>query len=64
MNHTYAKGSAGEVRSQIYHAEDMGYVGHEEAQQLRTSASDISRQLYAWITEMQTPAFRPGPKYH
>lgn len=60
----YAKGSAGEVRSQLYNAEDVGCLSRERADILRERARDISRQLYAWITSMQTPGFKGGPKYH
>jgi four helix bundle protein len=60
----YAKGSAGEVRSQLYHAEDLGYVPARRAEDLRLFAADIGRQLSAWIQSMQTPGFRGGPRYH
>jgi len=60
----YAKGSAGEVRSQLYHAEDNGYLSPERAECLREEARAISRQLSAWIQSMQTPGFKGGPKYH
>lgn len=60
----YAKGSAGEVRSQVYNAEDLGYLGAKEAEELRAFVRDISRQLSAWIQSMQTPGFRGGPKFH
>lgn len=60
----YAKGSAGEVRSQLYNAEDLGYVTAVEAERLRERATEISRSLSAWIQSMQTPDFKQGPKYH
>jgi len=60
----YAKGSAGEVRSQLYHAEDLGYTSAVEAQELRELARDISRQISAWIQTMQTAEFSRGPRYH
>ncbi|HMO05455.1 MAG TPA: four helix bundle protein [Kiritimatiellia bacterium] len=60
----YAKGSAGEVRSQLYHAEDVGYLSADKAQALRAECLDVSRQLSAWIQSMQTPGFKRGPKYH
>ena len=60
----YAKGSAGEVRSQLYHAEDVGYLAAEKAQALRDETLAVSRQLSAWIQSMQTPGFKGGPKYH
>lgn len=60
----YAKGSVGEVRSQVYNAEDLGYLDAKEAEELRAFSREISRQLSAWIQSMQTPGFRGGPKYH
>lgn len=59
----YAKGSAGEVRSMIWNAEDIGYLEPAEAAELREAAAGIGRQLHAWIESMQTPDFDPGPKY-
>ena len=60
----FAKGSAGEVRSQLYHAEDLGYLTGAQAGLLRENARNISRQLQAWIISMQTAGFSKGPKYH
>ena len=60
----YAKGSAGEVRSQLYHAEDLGYVTPVQAESLRQEAREIGRQLSGWIQSMQTGTFRQGPRYH
>jgi hypothetical protein len=59
-----AKGSSGEVRSQLYVAEDQGYISPVHAAELRTKAENISRQLSAWIQSMQTPDFNPGPRFH
>jgi four helix bundle protein len=60
----YAKGSAGEVRSQLYHAEDLGYLTAADAEALRDRCRDLSRQISAWIQSMQTPGFKGGPRYH
>ena len=60
----YAKGSAGEVRSQVYNAEDAGYLTSEEASALREQAADISRQIYGWVTSMPAPDFGRGPAFH
>ena len=60
----HAKGSAGEVRSQLYNAEDLGYVPPTVAEELREFCRNISRQLSAWIQSMQTVQFKRGPKYH
>lgn len=59
-----AKGSAGEVRSQLYHAEDLGYCASSEGAKLREDCLVISRQLSAWIRSMQTGVFKGGPRYH
>jgi len=59
----YSKGSAGEVRSMCWNAEDIGYLPATEANELRQLAAGIGRQLHAWIESMQTPDFDPGPKY-
>jgi four helix bundle protein len=47
-----AKGSAGEVRSQLYAAEDVGYVKPEAAAELRTQAATLARQI-ALLMESQ-----------
>jgi len=60
----YAKGSAGEVRSQLWNASDVGYITESESGVLRERAADISRQIYNWVTSMQAPDFAPGPAYH
>ena len=60
----YSKGSCGEVRSLLYNAEDLGYATPAQAEEMRETARNISRQIYGWITSMQTPGFRGGPKFH
>ncbi len=60
----YAKGSAGEVRSQLYHAEDLGYADSRICEELRGLCRDISRQISAWIQSMQSPGFKGGPRFH
>jgi len=42
-----AKGSAGEVRCQLYAAEDLGYLSTEKAIQLRQQAAIVSREIAA-----------------
>jgi len=49
-----AKGSCGEIRSQLYAAEDLGYLAHDESARLRTHAAAISRKL-------SSLALRPSP---
>lgn len=46
-----AKGSAGEVRSQLYAAQDVGYLNAETAAKLRYEAALLARQLAAMMEE-------------
>jgi four helix bundle protein len=48
-----AKGSCGEVRSQLYAAEDIGQMGREKAAELRTDAAMLSRRITALIASMR-----------
>ncbi len=58
-----AKGSAGEVRAQLYVAEDQQYIREEDALRLRNSAQEISYQLNNWIKSLQSPDALKGPRY-
>lgn len=60
----FAKGSAGEVRCQLYLAEDLGCLNADTVRALRGACVDISRQISAWIKSMQTLSFNAGPAYH
>lgn len=60
----YAKGSAGEVRSQLYTAEDVGYLSADDAEAIRAQAAAISRQIHHWTRSMQAIDFDPGPSRH
>lgn len=60
----YAKGSAGEVRSQLYHVEDLAYASPEQCEELRGVCRELSRQLSGWIQSMQTADTPRGPRYH
>jgi four helix bundle protein len=42
-----AKGSCGEVRSQLYAAEDVGYIDAKEAAVLRGMAAEVARKIQA-----------------
>jgi four helix bundle protein len=48
-----ANGSAGEVRSQLYIAEDVGMLQADIAQELRQDAALLSRQIAALITKVR-----------
>lgn len=40
-----AKASCGEVRSMLYLAEDLSYIPHEKAQELRSSSTKLSKSI-------------------
>jgi four helix bundle protein len=42
-----AKSSCGEVRSQLYVAEDVGYIRSSDAAELRGAAANLSRKIQA-----------------
>ncbi len=48
----YAKGSAGETRSQAYTAADLGYISTDEATALRRELKEISRMIYGLIRSL------------
>ncbi len=48
----YAKGSAGESRSQLYLAEDLGFIAPAPAAQLRADARLIGGKIYALIRSL------------
>ena len=48
-----AKGSAGEVRSQLYIARDQGYLNDGEFKQLSDKAEKAARQLYQLIRHLK-----------
>ena len=50
-----AKGSAGEVRSLLRVANDIGYVNQDDYQQLRNSVLDLSRYLSNQIKSLRIP---------
>ena len=50
-----AKGSAGEVRSLLRVAHDIGYVNQDDYQQLRNSVMDLSRYLSNQIKSLRIP---------
>jgi len=60
----FAKGNAGEVRAQLYVAENQSYIPFSNAQLLRNQAEVISKQLSAWIQSMQSLDFKQGPRFH
>ena len=51
-----AKGSAGEVRAQLYLALDRGHVSREQFESLRQDAERISRMLASLISHLRRSA--------
>ena len=49
----YAKGSAGELRTQIYIGMDIGYIERERGVQWLKEAEDISRMLHSLIRSVR-----------
>ena len=56
-----AKGSNGEVRSQVYAAIDLGYIAQAEGEDLIQRCEQLSRRLYNFIEYLKRTPFK-GPK--
>ena len=52
------KGSAGEVRSQIHVASDLGYIDTQAANRLMEQAQTTSRRIAAFIKYLQTTKYQ------
>jgi len=52
-----AKGSCGELRSQLYIAKDLGYLSNSTSETLIKSASNASKQIYGFIKYLKTSRF-------
>jgi four helix bundle protein len=57
-----AKGSAGEVRSQLYVAFDQGYIGKEAFEDLASSATQISRMISGLMSYLRRSGVK-GTKF-
>ncbi|MCK4838277.1 MAG: four helix bundle protein [Desulfobulbaceae bacterium] len=49
----YAKGSAGELRTQIYIGMDIGYIGQEQGKHWLREAEEISKMLHGLIRSIR-----------
>ena len=58
-----AKGSAGEVRSQLYTALDLKYLTQDVCDDLMTRIKRISAGLFKWIRSIQQSGFN-GIRYN
>jgi len=52
-----AKGSCGELRSQLYIAKDLGYLDNSDSETLIKSASNTSKQINGFIKYLKTSRF-------
>lgn len=52
----YAKGSAGELRTQIYIGMDIGYIDKAQGKHWLTEAEEISKMLHALIRTVRSRA--------
>lgn len=50
----YAKGSAGELRTQIYIGMDIGYIDHQTGKTWLGEAEEISKMLYGLIKNIRS----------
>jgi four helix bundle protein len=57
-----AKGSCGEVRSQLYVALDLGYIAADDFRRLTDDCIAVSKMLAGLIKYLQTSPLK-GPKY-
>jgi four helix bundle protein len=63
LNFLYiAKGSCGEVRSQLIRANDLGYMTKEEYDELYTECRKLSAGIMSFIKEIRTSEYA-GAKY-
>ena len=63
LNFLYiAKGSCGEVRSQLIRANDLGYLTKEEYDELYTECRKLSAGIMIFIKEIRTSEYA-GAKY-
>ena len=58
----YAKGSAGEVRSQLYRAFDQAYIDQEKFEKLNTMIISISKMISQFIKYLKNTGIR-GERY-
>ena len=57
-----AKGSCGEVRSQLYRVADRNHITSGEFENLKAQTEDISKQLKGFISYLNTSEFK-GTKF-
>lgn len=60
---SYAKGSAGEARSQLYRAHDRKYLNDSSFEELRDDAIAISKGISGFMAYLKNTAIK-GSKFH
>ena len=53
-----AKGSCGEVRSQLYIACDLGYITNVQFEEAVSQSVELSKLIYAFIKSLKTSSYR------
>jgi four helix bundle protein len=59
---SYAKGSAGESKSQLYRALDRNYISEEQFNAMSNDSTEIGRMIGGFMRYLQTSAYR-GVKF-
>jgi len=57
-----ARGSCGELRSQIHIAEEIGYISHKDSIHILNLAQDVSRQINGFIEYLKKSSLK-GQKF-
>ena len=58
----YSKGSASEMQSQLYRAQDRGYIAKDEFQSLFDQAENVARKLGALMNHLGLSDYTPEYK--
>jgi four helix bundle protein len=53
-----ARGSAGEVRSQLYAAGDLEYIGQADFERVQKQAIGVSQIVYRFIQSLESPKIK------
>ena len=61
-SYSFAKGEAEELKSQIYRAHDVDYIGHDKFTELYSDTDEVIRMLTNWINYLNSTDIR-GQKF-
>ena len=53
-----AKGSCGEVRSQLYIAYDLNYITHVQFEEAVSQSVELSKSIYSFIKSLKSSSYR------